>query len=122
MVLFYMLLENLPEFGKGTVVVDTPHALLDLQKTQRILSDPYLALPLIGVHPMFDFAKVLAQQAVDVLDGVGLDGVGRLEGASELLEQVQLVKGQGLLQPFHQQPGGAAARLLQFAVDREQGL
>ena len=106
-----MLLKSLPEFGEGLVIVDTPHALLDFEKAQ---SHP--ALPLVRVHPTGDFAEVPAQQPVVVLDGVR-----RLEGASELFEDTEQMEGQLLLQSFHERPGGAAARLLKLTVDLKEG-
>jgi len=75
-----MILQSRPEFGEGLAIVVTPHALRNFKKAQRILSDPYRALPLIRVHPIGDFAKVLAWQAVDVLGAVR-----RLEGAVRAL-------------------------------------
>jgi len=112
LVLFYVILKSRPEFGECIVVIDPSHALLDLQKAQS-----HLALPLVRMHPTGDLAEVSPQQTVDVLDGVR-----RPEGASELFEQAHPAKGQGFLQPFHQSPRDAAVELLQFAVDREQGL
>ncbi len=65
---------------------------------------------------MLHVAKVLAQQAVDVFDAVR-----RLEGASELFEQDQPVKGHGFLEPFRQRPRGAAVERLKLTVDLEKG-